>query len=131
MEPIPLPVIPVGDVDNTALAILPDVQVDELETVSFELEDDCLRVTCRYPEEHEKDRTIYPVEITDSNRGIIESMDKIAVMDPDQIDPEDLTDHPEEQDKLHQLMEEINESPGVSPEDFLEEAAPQDRVNGQ
>jgi hypothetical protein len=131
MEPIPLPVIPVGDVDNTALAILPDVQVDKLETVSFELEDDCLRITCRYPEGHEKDRTIYPVKITESNRDVVQSMEKIAVMDPDQIDPQDLTDHPEELDKLHRLMEEINESPGVSPDDFLEETAPQDRVNGQ
>ncbi len=131
MEPIPLPVIPVGDVDSTALAILPDVEVDELETVSFEREGDCLRITCQYPETHDKEQSVYPVEITDSNRDVIQSMNKIAVMNPDQIDPKDLTDHPEEQDKLHRLMEEINESPGVSPDDFLEEAAPQDRANGQ
>lgn len=126
MEPIPLPVIPVEDAENTALAILPSVSLDHLKTVSFEVEDDCLNITCRYAEGHDEDETLYPVKITDSNRDLIESMEKLAVMDSDQVEPDALTAHPKERDKLNRLLAEVRDSS----ETDLGQLSIDDRVNG-
>jgi hypothetical protein len=119
MEPIPIPVIPVGDMDNTALVILPDLNMEALDTVSFEIEDEVLMVTCRFDESHDDSLREYPVEITDSNRPTVESMDKIAVMDAEQVDPETLASHPDEQEKLEDLMEAITSPGAYSPLEMM------------
>lgn len=126
MEPIPLPVIPVEDADNTALAILPNVDLENLDTVSFEVDGDCLSITCFYGEDHEDEETLYPVKITDSNRDLIESMEKLAVMDSDQVEPDALTAHPKERDKLNRLLAEVRDSS----ETDLGALSVDDRVNG-
>lgn len=126
MEPIPLPVIPVGDMANTGLVILPDLEMEFLETVSFDVSDGVLRVTCRYDASYDEDERVYPVEVTDSNREIIESMDKIAVLDTDQLEPEKLASHPEEREKLEDLMDTIK-SAEYTPHDFYSSK----QTNGQ
>ncbi len=111
MKPLPIPIIPVGDLENTALVILPDLDMDKLETVSFDVHEKVLQVTCRFDETHEEKSREYPVKITQSNRRTVESMEKIAVMDAEQVKPDKLTSHPEERKKLENLMTEIK-SPG-------------------
>lgn len=115
MEPIPLPVIPVADAENTGLVFLPHVAIDHLETVSFKVQDDVLRVRCYYSEEHDEDERLFPIKITESNRDLIESMTKIVIMNPEEVDPEKLTSHPKERDKLNRLRAQIKSTPDSSP----------------
>lgn len=105
-EPVPLPVLSVGDAPGTALVFLPGVNVDRLERVSFEVEDDVLNITCFYDEEAGQTFE-YPVQVTDENRDTIQSMERLAVMNPSEVEPRKLTSDPEQISRLKNVMKEV------------------------
>lgn len=105
-EPVPLPVISVDDAPGTALIMLPGVNMERLEHVRFEVDGDILHVTCIYDESN--DQTFqYTVEITDDNRGTIESMERLAVMNPSDVEPTKLSSDPEQIKRLQNVMKEV------------------------
>lgn len=105
-DPVPLPVISVEDAPGTALIMLPGVNMDDLEHVSFDVDDGVLHVTCYY-DESEEQYFEYDVEITDSNRETIESMERLAVMNPSDVEPRKLTSDPKKIKELEEVMEEV------------------------
>ncbi|MFB6346309.1 MAG: hypothetical protein ABEK50_11130 [bacterium] len=105
-DPVPLPVISVDDAPGTALVMLPGVSMERLEQVSFEVDDNILHITCIYDEE--QDQTFqYDVEITEENRETIESMERLAVMNPSDVEPRKLTSDPEQIKRLRSVMEDV------------------------
>lgn len=105
-DPVPLPVISVEDAPGTALIMLPGVNMDDLEHVSFETDDGVLEVTCFYDQDGDQFFE-YDVEITDSNRETIESMERLAVMNPSDVEPRKLTSDPEKIKELEEVMQEV------------------------
>lgn len=105
-DPVPLPVISVEDAPGTALIMLPGVNMDDLEHVSFETADGVLEVTCFYDQDGDQFFE-YDVEITDSNRETIESMERLAVMNPSDVEPRKLTSDPEKIKELEEVMQEV------------------------
>lgn len=114
-DPVPLPVISVEDAPGTALVMLPGVNMEDLEHVSFEVGEDVLHITCFYDEDGDQ-RFEYDVEITDENRGTIESMERLAVMNPSDVEPRKLTSDPEQVKRLRNVMKEVKSITGESGE---------------
>jgi len=113
MDILKVPLFPVGE-DGTGeyLIFLPGVETDEIEELAYEVDQDGgeLRVHCIYGEEDgEPVGQTYSVEINEVNRDQIENLEKLAVLNPDDMDPAELTDDPEGQDELETLFEHLEE----------------------
>lgn len=113
-EPVALPVISVEDAPGTALIMLPGVNMDRLEKVSFEINGEVLCVTCKY----EEDQTFgYNIQITEDNRETIESMKHLAVMNPSEVEPRKLTSDPEKIKRLRRVKKDVKSmSDQIDPE---------------
>lgn len=116
-----LPLFPVGDRDNGEyLVFLPGVETEEIEELAYETDEDMeeMRIHCIYGEEDgEPVGQTYSIEINDVNRDQVEDLEQLAVLNPSDMEPEELTEDPEGQDELARLFEHLKEIE----EDFFDE----------
>lgn len=108
MDTLNLPLFPVGQDEGEFLVFLPGVETEELEELAYEVDedDDEFYVHCIYGEEDgEPIGNTYVLEINDVNRDQIEQLEKLAVLNPSDMDPEELTEDPEAQEELQSLFD--------------------------
>lgn len=110
MEALNLPLFPVGESDGEYLVFLPGVETEEIEELAFNVDNDqeVFHVHCVYGEQDgEPVGQTYKIEINEVNRDQIDNLERLAVLNPNDMDPSDLTDDPEAQDELETLFEHL------------------------
>jgi len=108
LETLNLPLFPVGEEQGEFLVFLPGVQTEELEELAYEVDDeeDKFHIHCIYGEEDGQPvGNTYVLEVNDVHRDQLQRLEKLAVLNPSDMEPEELTEDPEAQEELQSLFD--------------------------
>ncbi len=113
MIALDIPLHPVDEDEGHYVIFLPGVRTDQLESVSYDIdeEEEIFNVYCVYGEDEEgrPEGDMYPIDMNDQNRSQIDGLEELAVLNPRDYDPADLTEDPEDQKQLEELFEGLYE----------------------
>jgi len=110
METLNVPLFPVGQDEGEYLVFLPGVETERIDELAYDVDSDknVLDIHCVYGEENgEPVGQTYTIEINEVNRDQIENLQRLAVLNPNDMEPSELTDDPEAQDELETLFEHL------------------------
>lgn len=104
-----IPLLPIDEEPGQYVIFLPGVRTEELEDITYEVdeEEEMLRIYCVYGTDEEGIPTgdMFPINLGESNREHLENMEKLAVLNPRDHDPEELARDPDDRKQLQNLFE--------------------------
>lgn len=109
MDPLHVPFFQLDEQTNKYAVFLPGFRVEDVERLDFRYdpEEEILRIVCQYEESDGPKTEIYPLAITDVNRDAFEQMRQLAVFNPSEYSPDELTSDPRQQENIRTFFEKL------------------------
>lgn len=99
--------------ENEYVIFLPGVRTDDVETLTFDVDKDREQFKIYLVYEHDEEGRpvgeMYPISLTDTKEQQLTNMESLAVVNPRDHDPEQLSEDPEVREELTELFERLKE----------------------
>ncbi len=99
--------------ENEYVIFLPGVRTDDVETLTFEVDKDREQFKIYLVYEHDEEGRpvgeMYPISLTDTKEQQLTRMESLAVVNPRDHDPDQLSEDPDVREELSELFERLKE----------------------
>lgn len=107
-----IPMFRTGE-DREYVIFLPGVRTDDVETLTYEIEEDKDQFNIYLVYDRDEDGRpvgeMYPIALTERKQEQLETMETLAVMNPRDQDPDQLSQDPDVQEELTELFDRLKE----------------------